>query len=138
MKQNYEILTNAKRPDGSPYSVIKIPVPDLQYKERIVDDYLQQLATEHGVSLALGDTIHHIANTSYLAYVLANESMAVPKYWIEGLSFSVQLKDGEVEGFFQRLFPKVMIKPVHPLGLNYEGKSAYDVVLSVPGEKEDS
>lgn len=136
MKQNYEILTRAKRPDGEAYSVVKIPVPDLQYQERIVDVNLQQVATDHGLSLAIGDTIYLMANTSYMAYVLSNRSLAVPQYWAEGLPFSLQLKDGEAEGFFQRLFPKAMIKHVHPLRLNYEGKSAYNLVLTIPGEKE--
>ena len=132
MKANLEVLSNATRANGRPYSIVKVPLPDLQYQERIVDENLLDFASNYNQELVVGDTVLWVANSSYLTYILSNEAMAVPKYWRKGLPFTVQLKDGESEGFFQRLFPDVMINPIHPLKLNYEGKAPYDFIITIP------
>lgn len=126
MKENFDILTNAKDQSGNSYEIIKVPIPDIIPQAFVIDTTKFQRLQIRSImrknpQLTHGDTIQFLPAVSYLNYIILNDLVVIPKYWEKGLPESTKRKDEEVKQLFRKLFPNKDIIQLNPLGLNYAG-----------------
>ncbi len=139
MLKNYEILKSAKRLDGKPFNIVKIPVPYYPPRVHVIDDsektpYPFDLIREQYGEYKTGDTLYLYATVSYLNFLVTNGQVLIPKYGDDQLK-SIEhdvIKQQELKArltiideftrrLFKQYFPGRAIVQINPIGLNWYG-----------------
>lgn len=140
MSENLEILENSRDQDGNPFTIIKVPLPDLIYRETTVVD--------HGVDWSdgenwevpaswlpqkgiknVGDSIKLVAAASYLNYLVTNDLVVLPTYIQEGSSPE---KEEKVREIFEKAFPNRELAFLNVINFNLNGGGIHCVTQQQP------
>ncbi|MEM7513887.1 MAG: agmatine deiminase family protein [Bacteroidota bacterium] len=143
MSENLQILEDAKDQDGKPFTVIKVPLPNLMYMETTVakdgksvnwkDRSEWQIPAgwipKHGV-LIPGEPIKWVAASSYMNYLVTNGAVLLPTYVAEeGAS---EEKEEKVKSIFSEVFPNRELIFLDVMKLNYHGGGIHCVTQQEP------
>ncbi len=140
MKINYEILKNATDQDGKPFTIIKMPVPDIDYMTFALDTasknneikFLSQQILYEQKRFSVGDTVHFVPSSSYLNFLITNKTIFEAKYWSEGQPESSKAKDEMVKQILQQYFPEKRIYQINTAETNHHGGGLHCWSMQVP------
>jgi len=140
MKVNYEILKNATDQDGKPFTIIKMPVPDVNYMTFALDTinkndeikFLSQQILYEQKKFSVGDTVHFVPSSSYLNFLITNKTVFSAKYWEEGKSENAKVKDEKARQILQHYFPDKIIYPINTAETNHRGGGLHCWSMQVP------
>lgn len=140
MKVNYEILKNATDQDGRPFTIIKMPVPDINYMTFALDTanknneikFLSQQILYEQKHFSVGDTVHFVPSSSYLNFLITNKTIFEAKYWMDGQPESSKAKDEKVKQILQKYFPEKRIYQINTNETNHHGGGLHCWSMQVP------
>ncbi|MBK8610016.1 MAG: agmatine deiminase family protein [Chitinophagaceae bacterium] len=140
MKVNYEILKNATDQDGKPFTIIKMPVPDVDYMTFRLDTtsrnneikFLSQQILFEQKRFSVGDTVHFVPSSSYLNFLITNKTVFEAKYWTAGQPESSKAKDEKVKQILQQYFPEKRIYQINTAATNHNGGGLHCWSMQVP------
>jgi len=132
MKHNLEILSNATDQDGNKFTIVKVPIPEIQYQEAKITQREYEFMKSQFPNLSINDTLKWIAASSYLNYVVTNELVLIPGYWQEGMDESLKIKDIQVYEIFEEQFPGREIVQINPIVLNFYGGGMHCMTQQQP------
>ncbi|MCU0444178.1 MAG: agmatine deiminase family protein [Microscillaceae bacterium] len=144
MSENLAILQNARDQNGKPFTIIKVPLPDLLYLKTTVTEQslpfspqkiektawkMPQRWLPKRDILAVGDSLYWVAASSYLNYLVTNEAVILPSYLAEGSSAQ---KEAQVKAIFSRVFPSRKLIFIDAINLNYHGGGIHCITQQEP------
>jgi agmatine deiminase len=133
MQKNYEILKNARDQDGKPFTIIKVPLPDHFFKERILDKKVMDNAGLKAFyernGFKQGDTLQVAGAGSYLNFLIANDKVIIPSYTAGG---SAVEKENKVREIFESVFPDKQLVFVDARYVNLNGGGIHCITKQVP------
>ena len=140
MKINYEILKNATDQDGKSFTIIKMPVPDIDYMTFALDTasknneikLLSQQILYEQKRFSVGDTVHFVPSSSYLNFLITNKTIFEAKYWSEGQPENSKAKDEKVKRILQQYFPEKRIYQINTAETNHHGGGLHCWSMQVP------
>src|SRR5436190_12144812 len=140
MKLNYEILKNATDQNGKPFIIVKMPVPDVEYMTFALDTtnkideikFLSQQILYEQKTFSIGDTVHFVPSSSYLNFLITNQTVFEAKYWEEGKSEITKAKDEKAKQILQQYFFDRNIYQISTLETNHNGGGLHCWSMQVP------
>lgn len=140
MKVNYEILKKATDQDGNPFTIIRMPVPDVKYMTFALDTenkndeikFLSQQILSEQKSFSIGDTVHFVPSCSYLNFLITNKSVYQAKYWEEGKSEAAKTKDEKAKQILKQYFPDKRVYQISTLETNHKGGGLHCWSMQIP------
>jgi agmatine deiminase len=140
MKTNYEILQKATDQDGKPFTIVKMPVPDIDYMTFVLDTanqndeikFLSQQILYEQKQFSVGDTVHFVPASSYLNFLITNKTVFQAKYWTEGRPASSLAKDEKAKQILQQYFPEKRIYQINTTATNHNGGGLHCWSMQVP------
>lgn len=140
MKVNFEILKNATDQDGKPFTIIKMPVPDINYMTFALDTvsnkdeikFLSQQILYEQKNFSVGDTVHFVPSSSYVNFLITNNTIFQAKYWEEGKPETLKAKDEKARKILEQYFPRRKVIQINPIQLNYRGGGLHCWSMQVP------
>lgn len=126
MKENFDILSRSSDENGKPFTIIKVPLPDLILQSVLVtnpDSWDESLNIPESVfpetgGFRAGDTVQRVAAASYLNFFVSNGVVLLPSYLQTGTSRS---KEAKVKQIFSAVFPGRKLIFLDAMALNWEG-----------------
>jgi agmatine deiminase len=127
MSENLRILESSKDQDGKPFTVIKVPLPDLVTQSLLVVDSLRGRDEEKFTAAnyylpkerpQVGDSIYRVPASSYLNYLVTNGLVVLPTYTNVGTSNE---KEAKVISIFQKLYPERKVVTIDFMPQNWSG-----------------
>ena len=140
MKVNYDILKNSTDQDGNPFTIVKMPVPDIDYMTFALDTaskndeikFLSQQILFEQKKFSIGDTVHFVPSSSYLNFLITNKTVFEAKYWTEGQPESSKAKDETAKQILQQYFPDRKIYQINTAETNHNGGGLHCWSMQVP------
>jgi agmatine deiminase len=140
MNENFRILNEARDQNGKPFQVIRVPLPDLIFKNVMVTHFQKNESDDAILSdwlspqsgFKAGDTVHRVAAASYLNYFVTNGVVLVPTYKKFGSS---PAKEEKVHKILQEAFPGRRIIFIDVMNLNYEGGGIHCITQQQPARE---
>lgn len=141
MSENLKILENARDQEGKPFTIIKVPAPDLFYKKvKIVEQEKSDWSNGENWDVPVswlprkgikkvGDTINRVAAASYFNYLVTNDIVILPTYTKHGSSPE---KEERVKEIFTKAFPNRKLVFLDVINLNYLGGGIHCVTQQQP------
>ncbi|XOV91338.1 MAG: agmatine/peptidylarginine deiminase [Bacteroidota bacterium] len=120
LEESYDILRNARDQDGKPFKIIRVPQAPV-----IFDEGQYQ-----------GENIYYTPVTSYLNFVLTNNSVVVPSYYGNGDPAYIKEKDESAKRIFQEVFKNRKVVMMNSLDLNYRGGGLHCITSYKPKPKK--
>ncbi|MEM7379801.1 MAG: agmatine deiminase family protein [Bacteroidota bacterium] len=124
LSKNYNILSKATDNSGKKFKVIKVPHPDPRTYEMVVAPYWAESDFWQGImekfKLSMNDTIKMAYATSYLNYIVTNNTVVIPQYGSISKD-TINLKDEKVKEILTKVFPKRNIIGINPISFNQGG-----------------
>lgn len=127
MNENLAILEKARDQDGKPFTIIKVPLPDLIARTIVAKENLDQGEVSLNLKVSQfipaerpkpGDRLRRVAAASYLNYLVTNGLVLLPTYVGAGSS---REKEDRVRRIFERQFPGREIRFFDVLPQNWQG-----------------
>lgn len=127
MSENLRILENSTDQDGKPFSIVKVPLPNLITEKVIATENID--FSEYSLDLAPswfipterpqeGDTLLRIPAASYMNYLVTNGLVILPTYTSMGTS---DKREKQVEKIFKTQFPDRKIVFIDFMPQNWSG-----------------
>ena len=142
MNENLKILEAAKDQDGKPFTIIKVPLPDLIVKkvtakencDPAIEDslYVKPSYFPMTEAPADGDSLLRVPAASYLNYLVTNGIVLLPTYTTAGSSLE---KENNVRRIFQEQFPGREIVFIDAMPLNWQGGGIHCSTQQQPRKK---
>ena len=140
MKVNYEILKKATDQDGKPFTIVKMPVPDIDYMTFALDTtskndeikFLSQQILFEQKKFSFGDTVHFVPASSYLNFLITNKTVFEAKYWTEGKPATSKAKDEKAKQILKKYFPDKTIYQINTAETNHNGGGLHCWSMQVP------
>lgn len=140
MKVNYEILKNATDQNGNPFNIVKMPVPDINYMTFALDTNnsnseiksLSSWILKVHKNFSAGDTVHFVPASSYLNFLITNETVFEAKYWSEGKPENSKSKDEKAKQILKQYFPDKRIYQINTTETNHNGGGLHCWSMQVP------
>jgi len=120
LEESYEILKSSLDQDGKPFNIVRVPQAPVILKEA---DY-------HGTD------IFFTPITSYLNFVLSNNTVVIPAYFRIGDPESIKAKDNKAKEVFESVFPNKKVAMINSLDLNYLGGGLHCITATKPKTKK--
>jgi len=117
MRENYRILLKETDQDGNAFTIIKVPLPELDIQQTVSSKT---------------DAVYDVAATSYLNFLITNGLVLVPEYWAPGKPLSVKQKDDFMKNLMKHFFPGREIKTINPISLNRYGGGLHCIYQQEP------
>ena len=124
----YEAIVAATDTDGNPFKIIRIPTSaHIEYTQSPGDDlfeYYHELigdSFKDGTPWVAENDLHLFAATSYCNFLVCNGVVLGQRYWKEGMSDEVRVKDAEAEKVLNECFPDRRVVMIDSLALNFSG-----------------
>ncbi len=117
MHKNYQMLLQAKDQDNNPFAIIKVPLPDIETKTRVFGS---------------GEPVDFIPAASYLNFMITNDLVVIPAYWMPGRPQSTQRKDDFIKSTLASFFPSRELVQIHPESLNLYGGGLHCIYQQEP------
>lgn len=141
LNESFEILKNATDQDDKPFTIIKVPLPDLNprtmiaTKEYSKEPSLDIPANRFYISEApkVGDTLLRVPASSYLNYLVTNEVVLISSYVDEGSS---KEKENRVRKIFEKQFPDRKIVFINAMPQNWGGGGIHCSTQQQPRAKK--
>ncbi|MDX2301645.1 MAG: agmatine deiminase family protein [Microscillaceae bacterium] len=132
IEKNYKILQKARTAEGKKLTIYRVPLPnfDLIVRTIQVDEKNVEFYGKFGHKV--GDSVFDVPASSYLNFLISNESVLVAKYWKPGMPESQKQKDTEVLELLQKLFPTRKIIQINPYGVNFGGGGIHCITQQIP------
>lgn len=141
MTENFQILQNAKDQDGKPFTIIKVPLPDLipeqiiVTKEVVENEFTLDFTPDYFVpseAFQVGDTLLRVPAASYFNYLVTNGLVLLPTYTAAGSS---QEKEEAVRKIFEEQFPGRKIVFIDAMMQNWQGGGIHCSTQQQPSKK---
>jgi agmatine deiminase len=140
LTESYEILKNATDQDGKPFTIIKVPLPDLITKsitatKEYSDEFSYDIPANRfyeSEAPVVGDTLSRVPASSYLNYLVTNGLVLVSSYTSEGTS---KEKEGRVRSIFEAQFPSKKIVFINAMPQNWDGGGIHCSTQQQPSKK---
>ncbi len=120
LEESYEILKNARDQDGHLFKIVRVPQAPILFND----------------GKYRGKDIYYTPVTSYLNFVITNNSVVVPSYYDEGDPDYIQNKDEAARIIFSKVFNNRKIVMSNALELNYSGGGFHCITLHKPRIKK--
>ncbi|EFC43904.1 predicted protein [Naegleria gruberi] len=136
LEQNYELLKKQTNLKGEPFEIIKVPVGphivmDLKKGDSCFDT-LQELEFEDGLVMHDDQTYKYIIASSYLNFLVSNNTVLISKYYREGLPQHVKDSDEEALQIFKRVYPNHVIVAISTEAINMGGGGMHCISQQMP------
>jgi agmatine deiminase len=126
LNESYQILKNATDQDGKPFTIVKVPLPDLITRKIVASaDYASASLYDIPVNRfylseapSVGDTLLRVPASSYLNYLVTNGVVLISTYIAEGSS---KEKEDRVRTIFEEQFPGRKIVFINAMSQNWDG-----------------
>lgn len=135
MQRNFDILSRASDQDGREFDIVKVPMPSMISRTIVLQDKPEGL-TRWAVrdfpaseGRKAGDRVIHVAASSYLNYVVANDVVLLPSYVEDGTPAAVQER---VRTIFENAFPGRKIEFINITRLNWQGGGIHCATCNEP------
>ncbi len=141
MNENYNILKKAKDQDGKPFTIIKVPLPDLITKKVQAREKIDSLEVTLDVDMKsfvpaeapkAGDSIFRVPAGSYMNYLVTNGAVLLPTYIAHGSS---KEKEEQVRKIFQEQFPGRKLVFIDAIMQNWSGGGIHCSTQQQPKKK---
>ncbi len=141
MNENYNILKNAKDQDGKPFTIIKVPLPDLITKKIQAREKIDSLEVTFDVDMKsfipaeapkAGDSIYRVPAGSYMNYLVTNNTVLLPTYIAYGSS---KEKEEQVRKIFEEQFPGRKLVFIDAMMQNWSGGGIHCSTQQQPKKK---
>jgi agmatine deiminase len=142
MAENLRILESSTDQDGKPFTVIKVPLPDLLTQRMMVVEKLDGRSDEQFAAAksflpnerpALGDSIYMVPASSYLNYLVTNGLVILPTYKEVGSSPE---KETRVISILQKLYPERKVETIDFMPQNWSGGGIHCSTQQQPAIKQ--
>lgn len=140
MNENYHILKNAKDAEGNPFTIIKVPLPDLITKSitaRSIES--NEITLDVDIESFIpserpekGEQLLRVPAASYLNYLVTNNVVLLPAYAASGSS---KEKEDAVRSIFEKVFPNRKIIFIDAMPLNWSGGGIHCSTQQQPKRK---
>ena len=137
----YEVVKNAKNVDGTPFTILKMPVPEPMYIDLYPEDDAFSLWSKANAALGgvlLDGTpfpsapINVLPALSYCNFLIANRVVVAQKYFEEGMPELIREKDENALQVLQTAFPDHRIVQINTLPLNLYGGGIHCHTRNIP------
>ena len=147
MRLDHEILTENRRqleeardPDGKPFNIIPMPVPD-------VGPFLRRRKLTEGEFMAapsgfdarsvyrdfkVGDEVIDVPAVSYLNFLVTNGVVVAARYGGDGLPDHLSESDERSAAILKQMFPDRAIVQINPLAANWDGGGVHCLTQQQP------
>lgn len=147
MRLDHEILTENRRqleeardPDGKPFNVIAMPVPDvgpfLRPRKLTERDFIAAPTGFDARSVyrdfKIGDEVIDVPAVSYLNFLVTNGVVVSARYGGDGLPDHLRESDEQSAAILKRLFPDREIVQINPLAANWDGGGVHCLTQQQP------
>jgi agmatine deiminase len=119
LEENYQILKASKDQDGNPFKIMRIPQAPVIFTAA---QYNQE-------------DIYYAPVTSYLNFILTNNSVIIPSYYKIGDPEYIKEKDAQARKAFQEVFTNRKVVMINAIDLNYSGGGLHCISMSKPKTK---
>jgi len=119
LEESYRILLAAKDQDGKPFEIIRVPQAPVFFTEAKYKN----------------EDIYYVPVTSYLNFVITNNSVVIPSYYKIGDPEFVKKREIKIKKIFQEIYPSRKIIMINAMKLNYAGGGLHCVTLPKPKQK---
>lgn len=141
MSENLRILEQATDQDGSPFKIIKVPLPEPIERKILVKakldstDWINVTPRFYITRDApmVGDTLINVAASSYLNYLVSNDVIILPTYIKQGSSPE---KEKQVSDIMKSAFPNHKKIWVECMPLNWDGGGIHCSTQQQPKRKK--
>ncbi len=141
LSENRRQLEEARDPDGNPFNVVAMPVPDvgpfLRRRALTEEDFAPTPSGFDQRSVyrdfAVGDEIVEVPAVSYLNFLVTNGVVVSAKYWSEGLPDHIRDNDERCAAILKQHFPDREIVQINPLAANWNGGGVHCLTQQQPG-----
>ena len=128
MEENYEILKNSVDQDGNPFTIVRMPIPDMIYfTANPTDEAYFGLSTFYkshdGTTFPIGEPIYIVPAQSYCNFLITNNLVLGQKYYMEGMGMPESLREKDIiaEEILQSLFPDRKVVMINTIPINFGG-----------------
>ena len=134
LEENYEYIQKQSQPNGKPWNIIRMPMPnlDLLSKEVIVTEDSEDLEYYERKGFSVGDTVKLFPSSSYLNFLITNGVVLAPKYWREGLPLSLKESDELAAAILKKAFPNRSIIQLDAIKVNRFGGGIHCMTQQQP------
>jgi agmatine deiminase len=140
LSESFETLKKATDQDGKPFTIIKVPLPDLITKsitatKEYSDEFSYNIPANRfyeSEAPIVGDTLSRVPASSYLNYLVTNGLVLVSSYISEGTS---KEKENRVRKIFQTQFPTREIVFINAMPQNWDGGGIHCSTQQQPSKK---
>jgi agmatine deiminase len=139
MSANLKILEQSTDQDGKPFTIVKVPLPDLITQKAIARRKIDSKVFTFDVdpadfipseAPAAGDSIFAVPASSYMNYLVTNGLVLLPTYTLHGSS---KEKEENVRKIFERYFPGRKIAFFNAIKQNWSGGGIHCSTQQQPG-----
>lgn len=154
MRLDHEILTEnkrqleeARRPDGKPFNVVTMPMPDvapfLRRRTLTQADFASDRVTGFDRraiyrDFAVGDEVLDVPAVSYLNFLVTNGVVLSARYWEKGLPEHLRESDAKAAAILKRYFPNREIVQINPMIANWDGGGMHCLTQQQPALDKDA
>ena len=120
IQKNLEQLRNETDANGSPFTIVEIPMPDISLYtfKTIASEYLTYGFPE----MTEGEEVVIVPIMGYSNFLITNDVVLVSEYWREGLPEKEKRKDEEMKTILSKFFPnREIIGIKNAIQLNWNG-----------------
>jgi len=141
LEQNYKILSNSTDQDGQPLKIIRVPTGPMLFDVFEEGDTFYSYFNEHrftpSVFFPKGKfpclkAFPIIVPTSYLNYLVINETVIISQYWKSGMPEAIKKTDMQIFQLFSELYPDKTIYVLNPYHVNLAGGGIHCMTLNQP------
>lgn len=95
LEENYQYIQNQKQPNGKPWHIKRIPMPNLDLLSRgvILTEETDWAENFFKKGFKVGDTLKNYPSSSYLNFLITNGAVLAAKYWKPGLPIELKIAD---------------------------------------------
>lgn len=135
MEENYAILAGSTDQDGQPFRIIKVPMPSVIERKVILSPKEDKSSSWNEAYFPAserrkaGDEVIHVAASSYLNLLIANDIVLVPSFVEDGTPVAVQ---DRVRSILEGAFPGRTVRFIHATPFNWMGGGPHCATLSQP------
>ncbi|MEM8765085.1 MAG: agmatine deiminase family protein [Bacteroidota bacterium] len=134
LEENYRYILGQKQPNGKPWNIKRIPMPNLDKLSRkvVLTEETEWAETFFEKGFKIGDTLKNYPASSYLNFLITNGAVMGAKYWKRGLPEELKVSDEKALKVLQGLFPNRQIIQMEAITLNWHGGGIHCVTQQEP------
>lgn len=141
LEECYKILSNSTDQNGQPFRIIRVPTGPMLFETFEIGDTFYRYFCEYqfnpsyffpGGRFPRLNAYPVVIPTSYLNYLVVNETVIIPKYWSSGMPEYIKKIDLQVFKLFSELYPERSIRCLNPYPVNCAGGGIHCMTLNQP------